>query len=388
MINERTEFALRSLQEGVNFSQLCREYGISRRIGYKWQERFLKDGVAGMQDLSRRPQNSPNELSERVILRINKLHGRHPHWGPKKIREVYRRGHGDPPSLSSFKRVFERSGWVQKRVRRSSAQGGRLFSGRKAKNPNEIWTIDFKGWWHTHSGERCEPLTIRDEASRYLIEVRSLASAKTETVRAAFERVFSEYGLPEAIRSDNGPPFASNQAVLGLSRLSAWWVVLGIDLERGRPGKPQDNGAHERMHRDIAAELQSCAAEDLRQQQAGLDMWKKTFNEERPHEAIGMRTPSELYQPSVRKYKGTPTDISYEGMLTRRVKSSGEIRFDNQYFFLSRAVANWSVGLKPIDADHFDVYFASLRIGTIELSSASFLGVASHPEERTYKKAN
>lgn len=371
MINERTEFALRSLQEGVNFSQLCRDYKISRRVGYKWRERFLADGAAGMTDLSRRPQSSPSELSEKVILRINKLHARHKHWGPKKIREVYRRSYGEPPSLSSFKRVFDRSGWVQKRPRRNSGQTGRIYSGRKAERPNDVWTIDFKGWWYTQNGERCEPLTIRDEASRFLIEVRSLGNAKTETVRAAFERVFLEYGLPGAIRSDNGSPFACSKAILGLSRLSAWWVVLGIDLERGRPGKPQDNGGHERMHRDISAELQSFAAEDPIQQQAGLDIWRITFNEERPHEAIGMRTPAEVYEPSKRTYKGTPADIAYEGLITRRVKKDGSIKVENQMFFLSSALSGWSVGLKYIDADHFDVYFADLRIGSLELSSAS-----------------
>ena len=382
MINERTEFALRSLQPGVNFSELCLEFSISRKVGYKWKNRFLKEGGAGMTDQSKRPKSSPSELTESVVCRINLLHNRHKKWGPKKIHELYRRSYGEGPSLSSFKRIFEKSGWVKKRRRRKSKESGRIGSGYKAKEPNDVWTIDFKGWWHTGDGSRCEPLTIRDEATRYLLEVRSMASAKTEAVQAVFEEVFRRYGLPKAIRSDNGAPFAAKSAVLGLSRLSAWWVALGIDLERGRPGKPQDNGGHERMHKDIRDELQCCAADDLEQQQAAFDIWRSTFNNERPHEALGMKTPAEVYENSPRKYEGTPDDIEYEGMLTRRVGQAGQIAMESRKIHISGALAGWSVGLKPLDADCYDVYFAELRIGQIELNSASFLGVASDPEER------
>lgn len=387
MINERTEFALRSLQEGLNFSALCQEYGISRKTGYKWRKRFLEDGGHAMANQSRRPQSSPQQLTETIILRINRLHERHPRWGPKKIRELYARSFGNEPSLSSFKRVFERSGWVRKRRRRNHREAGRIYHGIKAEQPNDVWTVDFKGWWHTTDGSRCEPLTIRDEASRFLIEVRTMATAKTEAVRAVFEEAFTQYGLPKAIRSDNGPPFASVNAVLGLSRLSVWWVALGIDLERGRPGKPQDNGAHERMHRDIQAELQGQAAADLQQQQAAFDIWKQTFNRQRPHEALGMQMPAEVYVKSPRPYQ-PPADIIYPGMLTRRVKTTGEIKIDNLCIRLSRALAGWTVGLKPIDADHYEVYFANLRVGTIELSSAAFLGAASRPEETSKKTTN
>ena len=381
MINERTEFALHSLQEGINFSQLCREYGISRKIGYKWRKRFLEDGACGMADQSKRPHRSPSELTETVVCRINRLHHRHRHWGPKKIHELYQRSYGSSPSLSSFKRVFDRSGWVTKRVRRRGAEAGRIYSGRKAEQPNDVWTVDFKGWWLTADRARCEPLTVRDEATRYLIEVRAMASARTEAVRAAFEQAFLRYGLPDAIRSDNGTPFAANSAALGLSRLSAWWVALGIDLERGRPGKPQDNGGHERMHRDIQAELQCHAAGYLREQQAAFDIWRKTFNEERPHEALAMKMPAELYLPSSRKYHGTPTDLAYPGMITRRVKKTGSIKIQGQYIQISTALGGWSVGLKPTDADNYQIYFGALPIGRIELTAAAFLGVASHPEE-------
>ena len=381
MINERTAFALSSLQEGVNFSALCARYGISRKTGYKWRERFLEDGAQAMGDLSRRPRHSPEQLCEEVLLRINRLHQRHPQWGPKKIQALYLRAHRSAPSLSSFKRVFERSGWVQKRPRRRSSEAGRICHGRKGRRPNEVWTVDFKGWWHTGDGHRCEPLTIRDEATRYLLEVRAMRSASTEAVRAVFEAVFTRYGLPQVIRSDNGPPFAARSRVLGLSRLSAWWVALGIDLERGRPGKPQDNGGHERMHRDIQGELQANAAEDQSQQQAAFEIWRKTFNEERPHEALGMRMPAEVYTKSPRRFRETPTDLAYPGMLTRRVQRSGQLRINGQLIQLSSALAGWSVGLKHLEQDRYEVFFAQLRLGEIELQSAAFVGAASGPDE-------
>jgi len=388
MINERTEFALRSLQPGVNFSQLCEEYGISRRIGYKWKNRFLSEGATGMRDCSRRPLSITGQLTEEVVCRINRLHEMHEAWGPKKIQWLYEKSYGKGPSLSSFKRIFEKSGWVKKRLRRKSSEGGRIHSGVEAKAPNDVWTVDFKGWWHTGDGSRCEPLTIRDEATRFLLEIRSMATARTEAVREVFEKVFRCHGLPKAIRSDNGTPFAAKSSVLGLSRLSAWWVVLGINLERGRPGKPQDNGGHERMHLDIQKELACHAAEDLVKQQAALDIWCQTFNEERPHESLGMKTPAELYRPSERKYTETPDDIEYEAMITRRVHTTGYISIENQKIQISAALAGWSIGLKPIDADTYEVYFANLRIGQIELTSASFVGVASDPYKRgrTLKK--
>lgn len=387
MINERTEFALKSIQPGINFSDLCTEYGISRRVGYKWKKRFLEEGAAGMSDLSRRPLSSPAGLNEAVICRIARLHQAHQFWGPKKIREVYARSYGEAPSESSFKRIFDKSGWVKKRRRRAHADGGRLWSDRKAQSCNEIWTVDFKGWWHTADGKRCEPLTVRDEYSRYLLEVRSMASACTQAVREVFERLFKRHGLPAAIRSDNGPPFASSASVLGLSRLSAWWIVLGIDLERGRPGKPQDNGAHERMHRDIRRELQCHACADPASQQAAFDVWRTTFNQERPHEALGMSTPAQLYHNSNRVYTGTPCDLSYNGMIARKVMQCGRIRIEGIPIQISSSLSGWSVGLIPSQADRYDVFFAKLRIGELDLSSQLFLR-ASGPEEEPRSQKN
>ena len=378
MINERTEFALKAIQAGVNFSALCQQYGISRRVGYKWRARFLNEGLGSMGDRSRRPLHSPNQLTEEVLCRMVRLHQAHPSWGPKKIRELYGQSWGQVPSLSSCKRIFEKCGWVKKRRCRAHTETGRIASGKRAEKPNAVWTVDFKGWWHTQDGKRCEPLTVRDEYSRYILEIRAMASAKTEAVRAVFERLFERHGLPEAIRSDNGVPFASAHALLGLSRLSAWWVALGIDLERGRPGKPQDNGAHERMHRDIRQQLQSCAREDLPRQQAAFDLWRNTFNQVRPHEALGMKTPAQLYGPSIRSYQGTPADITYEGMFTRKVHATGTISIDRRSIRLSQALAGWSVGLRPSPSGSYDVFFANLLIGQIDPPVAAFVRASPH----------
>ena len=253
-MEQRAEFALKALKT-ENFRALCQEYGISTKTGYKWRERFLSRGIAGLSEESRRPRSHALELKPEEVCEMVRLKFAHPYWGPAKIRALYLRQHGEVASLSSFKRVLEAAGLTQRRKRRRATEAGRLSSGAKARAVNEIWTVDFKGWWHGTEG-RFEPLTIRDEFSRYLLELRQVPNARSQTVQQSFEKLFERHGLPQAIRSDNGTPFASRTAVLGLSRLSAWWVALGINLERSRPGKPQDNGAHERLHRDISQELE------------------------------------------------------------------------------------------------------------------------------------
>jgi len=367
-MNQRTEFVLRAMKTD-NFRELCQEYGISPKTGYKWKERFLEQGLSGMGELSRKPKSSPRGLDEAVVCEMVRLKERHRHWGPRKIRKVYERLHEEAPSESSFKRVLERAGLVVPRQLRARHQAGRLFSGRKASAVNEVWTVDFKGWWHTAGGKRCEPLTVRDEFSRYVLELRAMANARGETVRTCFERLFEQHGMPQAIRSDNGAPFASDQGVLGLSGLSAWWVVLGIDLERGRPGCPQDNGGHERLHLDVERELRGCSVSE---QQAGFDEWRKTFNQERPHEALGMKCPAQVYEKSDRKYKGTPEDLEYKGMESRKVAKWGSISWGSRLIFISGALAGWSVGLEQCSEGKHHVWFGRLLVGQLEEKNLSF----------------
>jgi transposase InsO family protein len=372
-MDQRMEFAMKSV-DCPNFGQLCREYGISRKTGYKWRERFVSRGLEGMEEKSRRPHGHSQELSEKEVCRIVDLKNGHKKWGPRKIRELYARKYrGELPSESSFKRVLERAGLTRKRTRRKQGESGRLTAEVEVNEPNALWTVDFKGWWHGRDGKRVEPLTVRDGFSRYLLEMRVMENARTENVGKCFEQLFENHGLPLAIRSDNGVPFASARGLLGLTRLSAWWLVLGIELIRGRPGCPQDNGAHERIHRDIADELEK---DRIGRDQDAFDLWRHEFNNERPHESIGMKTPSEIYVPSPRLYAGTPEQIDYQGMDTRRVKRmAGTIQYRGETIQISSTLGGWDVGLRPRDDGYVEIWFARLLLGHINPKNSSFMPV-------------
>jgi transposase InsO family protein len=373
-MEQRTEFALKALKT-ENFRALCQEYGISTKTGYKWRERFFTQGIAGLAEESRRPRSSPQQLKEEEVCQIVRLKFAHPYWGPRKIRELYLRQHGEVASLSSFKRVLEATGLTQRHKRRRATEAGRLSSGAKAKGVNEIWTVDFKGWWHGTEG-RCEPLTVRDEFSRFLLELRQVPNARSCTVQESLEKLFQRHGLPQAIRSDNGTPFASRSAVLGLSRLSAWWVALGINLERSRPGKPQDNGAHERLHRDISQELE-CLGQNVSQE--ALDLWRHQFNYQRPHEALGMRCPGDLYHNSNRKYPSAIQELVYEGMTARRVNHNGCIRWKDHSLFVSQSLSGWNVGLKSTQNQKIELWFAQLLLGHLDPATISFERIDLNP---------
>ena len=378
-MNQKTEFALKSMST-ENFRELCREYGISAKTGYKWKQRFMERGLGGMDDESRRPHGHASGLAEEVVCAIVRLKTAHPHWGPRKIRALYERKEGgEVPSESSFKRVLDRAGLAERRRLRKRVGGARLAQGRKALAPNEVWSVDFKGWWKDREGLRVEPLTIRDERSRMLLDMRILDSSRTEDVRACFERLFERHGLPQVIRSDNGSPFASSKGLLGLSRLSAWWVALGIGLERSRPGCPQDNGAHERIHLDIRRELQ---AGRIGREQEAFDLWRQQYNHERPHEALGMLTPAEIYQNSERLWIGTPDDIDYGAMDKRKVAvGTGCIRYGGELIQISTALSGWSVGLSPLPNGLIEVWFAELLVGHIDPKTSSFVAIRPDRDE-------
>jgi len=368
-MNQRVEFVMRAYKEG-NFRALCHEYGISPKTGYKWLERFQQHGTSGLEDASRRPNGHARQVAEDIICEIVRLKKDHPAWGPKKIRALYARTHAQVPSESTFKRLLDKAGWVEHRKLRRRESAGRLFRGRKAEKPNDIWTVDFKGWWYGANRQRCEPLTVRDEFSRFVLEVRAVPNARTETIRDCFEKLFQRHGLPAAIRSDNGAPFASRSAVLGLSRLSVWWLVLGIDLERGRVGCPQDNPAHERFHLDLARELEGRSRSH---EQAVLDQWREQYNQERPHEALQQRTPAELYTQSERAYQGTPEDLEYPADMTRRkVSPSGTISWRKHWVSISQAIEGWSIGLTPRDSGRWNVWFGPLQLGQLDEVSFTF----------------
>jgi putative transposase len=373
-MNQRLEFVLKALK-AENIRALCQEYGISAKTGYKWLERFKEHGRFGLADESRKPRSHAKALKEDVICEIVRLKKLKPSWGPAKIRSVYGRVHHDAPSESTFKRILDRAGWVEHRRRKKRQASGRIFQGRKAEKPNDVWTVDFKGWWYGSDRRRCEPFTVRDEFSRYVLELRAVPDSRTETIRLCFEYLFRKHGLPAAIRSDNGTPFASANALLGLSRLSAWWLVLGIDLERGRPGCPQDNGAHERFHLDVARELEG---QKQAEQQGFLDEWRREYNDERPHQALGQCCPAEFYIQSERRYESTPEDLVYQFPIhSRKVQNSGHFKWRDRGIWLSTALARWSVGLEPGFGNETKVWFGRLLLGHIDEMAGIFVPITT-----------
>ncbi len=376
----RTEFILRAVREIEPFGELCREFGISRKTGYKWKKRFLEQGLDGLADQSRRPKACPSELDEEVICQIIKLRLAHSSWGPRKLRDVLARARkrgdwsGEVPSESSCKRIIDKAGLVTKRRRRTSSEQGQRIENRVTpEGPNDLWTIDFKGWWRTRDRSRCEPLTVRDDFSRYLLCAAVGPNTRTETVREQLVRVFEKHGLPKVIRSDNGAPFAASNSPLGLSRLSAWWLTLGIDLDRTKPGRPDQNGGHERMHRDMAIEVESSPDRDLATQQASLDVWRKTFNYERPHEAIGMQVPGDVYEKSTQVYDAKDVELCYPfGQLVRKVRRVGSVKFRGLDIHISQALGGCNVGLEPIGDGRYSVWFCRLCLGELDVVSAKF----------------
>lgn len=379
VVDQRTEFVLRALRNVESFAELCQEYKISRKTGYKWKDRFLQDGLSGLGDQSRRPDSSPSEVKESMVCRIVKLKNAHLSWGARKLRAVLERTtpKEELPSESSFKRILEKAGLVEHRRRMPAEQASRLQTPAKAERPNHVWTIDFKGWWYTRDRTRFEPLTIRDDFSRYVLCAQALDDARTETVRRQMIHTFERHGLPEVIRSDNGAPFAAVNSPLGLSRLSAWWLSLGINLDRIPPGRPDQNGGHERMHRDMAWEIEARASDDAATQQAELDVWRRTFNEERPHEALAMRTPCDVYHTSPRKFDPAPVELEYRrDFLVRKVKRNGDVKFRRTSISVSTALGGFEVGLEPIKDNRFAVWFCKLCLGQIDLEAQKFRAAA------------
>lgn len=376
VMDQRQEFVLRSLQTEADFGVLCREFGISRKTGYKWKERFLADGLTGLHDQSRRPKRSPKEVGEAMVCEAINVKLAHREWGARKVLAVLAKTmpSSDLPSESSLKRIFDRVGLVAHRRRRGpESQGARLQTPIRAERPNQVWTIDFKGWWYTLDRRRFEPLTIRDDYSRYLLCAQAMPDARTETVQSQMSRVFDRYGLPEVIRSDNGSPFAARNSPLGLSRLSAWWLTLGVNLDRIKPGRPDQNGGHERMHRDMALGVERRPAADLVAQQAELDEWRRSFNEERPHEALGMRVPAEMYERSPRRFDPSPVELEYPaGYEVRKVNHRGGISIRDRAIGISEALRGYDVGLESIAAHRYAVWFCRVPLGQVDVSLEKF----------------
>ena len=310
VMDERLRFVARLL-EGEQMSLLCREFGISRKTGYKIFDRYKDHGLEALTDRSRRPVRYANQLPQQVETAIVSLKRDKPHWGARKIRELLvRRLAGDVrvPATSTIHAVLDRHGLVKRMNKRRQRASGTPLSAGLA--PNDLWCADYKGEFQLGNKAYCYPLTVTDHASRYLLLCEALESTREELAFTAFERLFQERGLPAAIRSDNGVPFASANALFNLSKLSVWWLRLGIEIERIKPGKPQQNGRHERMHLTLKKEATRPPGLNSLQQQARFDDFVQEFNTERPHQALAMKCTAELYTPSPRPYQGLP-ELAY-----------------------------------------------------------------------------
>lgn len=364
---DRLRFVARLL-DGESMSAVCRSFGISRKTGYKIFNRYNEEGLDALCDRSRRPVRYANQLPEPVERLIVETKREKPHWGARKIRELLvRRLAGDVrlPAQSTVHAVLDRHGLVARaRKRRHKATGTPLSTGHA---PNDLWCTDFKGEFRLGSARYCYPLTVTDQASRYLLACDGLDSTKEAGVFPVFQRLFRERGLPAAIRSDNGLPFASPNGLYGLSKLSVWWLRLGIALERIRPGKPQENARHERMHLTLKRETAKPAAANALAQQDRFDRFIKEFNTERPHEGLAMATPAERYTPSDRPYLGLP-DIAYP-LHDREliVTACGRLCLHRKKINISTALAGQKLGITQVDDGIWLVTFTQYDLGYIDL---------------------
>jgi len=368
----RAEFVMIAREADVNVSEACRRFGISRKTGYKWLDRYETSGMDGLVERSRRPKSNPLQMSGDVVVDLVKLHEAHWDWGPKKLRARLERSgsclDGKIPSLATVARLARRMGWTETKGRGRPQLPRALPTKplRTGERPNRVWTADFKGWWRTGDGRRCEPLTIRDFYSRYILCLRPLAWRSTEAVREAFVETFERYGLPDIIRSDNGSPFASITGPTGLTRLSAWWLSLGIRPERTEPGHPEQNGGHERMHGDIARVIEAKPAATLALETVRLEHWRVDFNIERPHEALDMQTPGDIYRCSPRRLSEVKPYVYPSDFERRPVHQSGCIHLHGQHVNLSGALGGMEVGIEPVGENRWRVWFCDLVVGGLE----------------------
>jgi len=375
-MDERVKFVARLL-DGESMTSLCREFGISRKTGYKIVERYQDIGTGAFTDRSRRPIRLANQLPLQVEKFILNMKKEYPSWGARKIREKLIRKFPDvrTPAKSTIHAALDRNGLVIPRGRIRRRAEGTVLS--QASYPNELWCADYKGEFMLGSKEYCYPLTITDQASRYLLRCEGLSTTKEIYAFTVFEKTFKEYGLPKSIRTDNGVPFASANSLFNLSKLSVWWLRLGIQIERIQPGCPQQNGRHERMHLTLKKEATKPAGQNFLQQQAKFDDFLEEFNTDRPHEALGMKYPSEIYTRSDRSYQGLQP-IEYP-LHDREIEvtSCGRICIGKMKINLSKVFMGQKLGLKEVGDGTWLVTFMDYDLGYFDTDSCRFEPLAN-----------
>jgi putative transposase len=365
-MHQRTLFIADHLRGTRSVTELCADYGISRKTAYKWIERYIRRGPGGLEDRSRRPRSSPNETAPVVVDALIELRRRHPTWGAKKLLVLLhrRRPAWALPGRSAVCNLLTRHGLIRRKTpRRVIGHPGAPSPTILA--PNHVWCADFKGQFRMGNARYCYPLTVSDGHSRFLLACQGLTCTKVREAKPVFLRLFREYGLPRYIRTDNGVPFATN-TLARLSRLSAWWVRLGVLPQLIEPGCPQQNGRHERMHRTLKAETIRPSAASMRSQQQRFDRFRLEFNNERPHEALEMRTPASVYEPSPRSLPARLAPLEYPDRFeVRYVSANGGIRWNNAWVNLSTVCIGEHVGLEEVDDGVWNVYFGALKLGRL-----------------------
>lgn len=365
-VNLRMQF-LTEWQTGLwSMTELCADYGISRKSGYKWVERYEAIGPAGLCDQSRRPRHSPHATAPPLVQQLVDWRRRHPTWGARKLLTIAKRHDADAawPSRSTVCELLKARGLVRARRRRHARAPARPSAAAIAR-PNETWTVDFKGQFRTRDGVYCYPLTVRDGFSRYVLRCDALLTTSYDTTRPCFERAFAQYGLPERLRSDNGVPFAG-AGFAGLSRLAVWWIRLGIFPDRIAPGHPEQNGSHEQFHRVLKAETARPPAGTARAQQARFTHFRIEYNEQRPHEALGDAVPADYYQPSSRPLPARLPPLEYPGHWeVRRVSPIGQISWRGRELFVSETLAGEDLGLEEVADGLWTVHYATVALGRL-----------------------
>jgi transposase InsO family protein len=373
VLEERFRFVEAQRRGEQSIAELCREYGITRPTAYKWLARYGEEGIEGLQDRSRAPHHPAHGLEEAVQSWILAVKAKHPFWGARKIvAHLEAQSPGQKwPAVSSVGELLKQQGLTvpRKRQRRREAASAPLAH---ADSANRVWSVDFKGWFHTSDGRRCEPFTLTDNYSRYLLRCQALPAPTTVQIQPVMVAAFREYGLPERIRSDNGAPFGSN-GESGLTALSVWWIRLGILPERIRPGHPQQNGRHERMHLTLKQQTATPPAASLRQQQKRFDAFRQEYNRERPHEALGQKPPAQFFEASPRPYPARLPELEYPAdWQIRRVCAGGKFRCGGrQLAFLSHALVGERIGLQPIDDRYWRLWFGAYELGVLDKAQAS-----------------
>lgn len=364
-MSQKMEFVQRAAA-GEKVAALCREFGVSRAAGHKWLKRFKEGGFAALEEESRRPHSTPLATAEDVVMATLQARDAHPRWGARKLYVLLERRFGDKtPKVRTIARILKHAQKVRERRKRAPISVVAQAPAVQAKSPNDLWTVDFKGWWRVLDGTRCEPLSVRDAASRYVLALVA-SSTKVASVKPIFEQLFRRYGVPKAIQCDNGVPFISVRSRAGLSALSAWWVSLGIRVIRSRPGCPQDNGGHERMHGDVSAEVQTEPSETLADQQRVLDKWRQEFNHVRPHDALGGKTPAELYKVQERRRYAVQPYAYGKTKHVRRVDVRGEISFRGDKAYVGVAFQGLEIGVESVDAMHVRAWLHDVDLGLVE----------------------